>query len=234
MDHAQKRGFEIPNHTQTPNSFFDESLKEIGSLMELKVVLAIIRQTFGWQKRKDRISISQLEQITGLPRRSVQRGISQALEHQYIEREPIGQSFLYSLKLATACHPRQYVASDNVSPELATGTALEPATICRPQKKGIKEKEESVPRNGNGKDPALLNPLVVAYREICHITPNAQQRADIIATVTDSVLWDRVLKQFMREGRQPQRVDWTLERYGKAAAQPRTVYTSADLDRMGV
>src|SRR5947199_306490 len=91
--------FEVPNHTQTPNSFFDDSLSQIKSLCELKVVLAVIRKTFGWQKRSERISLTQLEACTGLTRQGVQKGIKLALEHRYVQREAVGQGFCYSLVL---------------------------------------------------------------------------------------------------------------------------------------
>jgi hypothetical protein len=92
-------GFEIPQHTQTPNSFFDETLPQIKSIAELKVMLAIMRMTFGWRKFSDTISMSQLEKLTGLTHQGVANGIALALEHEFVERHPVGQSFSYSLKL---------------------------------------------------------------------------------------------------------------------------------------
>ena len=73
-------GYQAPNHTQTPNEFFDVHLKEMG-LSELKIVLAIIRQTFGWHKADDEISFSQFETLTGLSRPAVSKGIQAALEN---------------------------------------------------------------------------------------------------------------------------------------------------------
>lgn len=59
-----------PNHTQTPNEILDKYLPILkGS--ELKVLLIICRQTIGWHKETDRISISQLELKTGLSNRAV-------------------------------------------------------------------------------------------------------------------------------------------------------------------
>src|ERR1051325_2533000 len=129
------KGFEKPNHTQTPNSFFDESLKHISSLPELKVVLAIIRKTLGWQKNKDKISMSQIKEMTGLQQQSVKRGIDLALEHGFIDREPCGQQFFYSLKLVTPRDQSRHVTSNKVLPQLVTPRDT--------QKKGIKEKKES-------------------------------------------------------------------------------------------
>lgn len=66
--------FSPPNYTQTPNSFFDEWVPKLKE-GELRVMLVIMRQTFGWQKTWDYISLSQLEKKTGMYR----QGVIQAL-----------------------------------------------------------------------------------------------------------------------------------------------------------
>lgn len=76
-----------PNYTQTPNYFFDEMLAEIDTMSELKVTLAIIRQTFGWRKNEDQISLSQLEELTGMQRQQVVAGCKAALARGYVWRE---------------------------------------------------------------------------------------------------------------------------------------------------
>jgi len=138
-----ERGFEKPNHTQTPNTFFDESLKNISSLPELKIVLAIIRKTFGWQKERDKISMSQLREITGLKQQSVQRGIDLALADGFIEREPVGQQFFYSLKLVTPRDQSHHVTSHTTLLEPVTRGDRKLVTPRDTQKKEIKEKKES-------------------------------------------------------------------------------------------
>lgn len=64
------------------------------------------------------------------------------------------------------------------------------------------------------------HPAVALYRELCNRKPTSYQRQAIIETVGDSApalaLYREVLDQFMFEGRPPQRVDWTLERFVKA------------------
>jgi DNA-binding transcriptional ArsR family regulator len=88
-----------PNYTQAPNLFFDKLLAEIDSLAELKVTLAIRRQTFGFHKKESELSATRLEQITGLSRRAVFDGLKLALERGHITRRERGQSFLYSLNI---------------------------------------------------------------------------------------------------------------------------------------
>lgn len=62
--------------TQVPNEVFDKYLTEL-SFSELKVLLCIIRQTYGWQlkngkrKQRDRITHNQFQTKTGLSRRVI-------------------------------------------------------------------------------------------------------------------------------------------------------------------
>src|SRR5258706_15510588 len=59
------RGFHGPNYTQVPDELFDELLADLSGA-ELKVLLYVMRRTFGFKKGSDRISKSQLE--TGIKR----------------------------------------------------------------------------------------------------------------------------------------------------------------------
>src|SRR3954470_21565705 len=52
-------GFSNPNTTPTPDDLFDRFLPELSG-GELKVLLYIIRRTFGFKKNTDSISLSQL------------------------------------------------------------------------------------------------------------------------------------------------------------------------------
>ncbi len=70
----EKTVIEKPNYTQTPNILFDKIMCTLNE-SELKVFLAIIRKTFGWQKTHDRISFTQIEEMTGLSRQSISNGL---------------------------------------------------------------------------------------------------------------------------------------------------------------
>ena len=66
--------------THVPNVVFDEYLKNL-KLNELKILLAIIRQTTGYKlsngkrKTRDWISTKRFRQLTGLSRRSISDGV---------------------------------------------------------------------------------------------------------------------------------------------------------------
>ena len=80
-----------PNFTQTPNDLFDHWLPHL-SEGELKVLLVIMRKTFGWHKKRDRISSSQLAKITGLHEETVRICTKSLCEKGVIVRDVVGKN----------------------------------------------------------------------------------------------------------------------------------------------
>ncbi len=62
-----------PNTTQTPNYLFDTLLNKPLTLAELKIVLAVVRETYGWGESNWEMSIGDLVKKTGLERSNVVR-----------------------------------------------------------------------------------------------------------------------------------------------------------------
>ena len=109
-------GFRSPKYTQVPDELFDELLSQLNE-SELKVLLYIIRRTFGFKKDSDNISIAQicngietkkgkvLDKGTGLGKSSVIRAVK-GLEDKNIiiadRRKDLKKGFLpttYSLNI---------------------------------------------------------------------------------------------------------------------------------------
>ncbi len=53
------RGFRSPNYTMVPDELFDEVMADLSGA-ELKVLLYIIRRTYGFKKQRDDISLNQI------------------------------------------------------------------------------------------------------------------------------------------------------------------------------
>lgn len=140
---------EQPNYTQIPNSFLDEQMrrKDMG-IGELKVCLAIARQTFGWHKEGDRLSLSQLEELTGLSRQGVINGINAAIKNGLIVRTQKGQGYIYSLNVVATSQvsrPVDNTASQVSRPELVKEVdQFEPKLVklLDTQKKDTKKRKE--------------------------------------------------------------------------------------------
>ena len=62
-DDHQFKGYASPNYTPVPDELFDEQLPDLTGA-ELKVLLYVIRRTFGFKRESDNISLSQM--INGL------------------------------------------------------------------------------------------------------------------------------------------------------------------------
>jgi hypothetical protein len=58
-DEHQFTGYASPNYTPVPDELFDEQLPDLSGA-ELKVLLYVIRRTFGFKRESDTISISQM------------------------------------------------------------------------------------------------------------------------------------------------------------------------------
>lgn len=91
---------DISGFTCIPNEWFDKVMPKVTSMSEMKVIEAVFRKTYGWvdyiengrpvYKIEDALSLTQLENMTGLSRSGVIDGIRKALAHGYIVRTSSG------------------------------------------------------------------------------------------------------------------------------------------------
>ena len=65
-----------PSHTQVPDVYLDVVMRQV-SPAEFKVLMAISRFTFGWQKRQESISLEQLMEYTALSNRGVLNAVGE-------------------------------------------------------------------------------------------------------------------------------------------------------------
>ena len=135
-----------PNYFQTPNDLIDHWLPHLGE-SELKILLLIIRKTFGWNKERDRISLSQMEKFTGLSRSNVCSGINSLVEKGMILKEIEGvlgtEKVYYSLIIEDSS-----TSSDTGPPQFCNNTP--PSTDAVPTKDTLtkdkkKQQQQSKP-----------------------------------------------------------------------------------------
>lgn len=75
----------LPNSFQTPNFFVDECMALLTG-NEYKCLSFVARKTFGWQKRSDRISKSQIMAATGLGHEAVDKTMSALVQFGLVLR----------------------------------------------------------------------------------------------------------------------------------------------------
>jgi len=197
-------GYDGPNYTQTPNLFLDDHLPKMGCA-ETKVVLAVIRQTFGWHKQQDRISISQFESLTGLSRQGVVNGIEDALERGIIQRHSSGNGYVYSLVVNEVDHQGEGVVND-----VDQGSQRSRPKVVNevdPQKKGkeTNQKKESAPAH---EDP------VDVLKELWGVHPTNYQKDRIRQVVDDVDTWQDVLDKLKMQNKDSKKaIGWAVEDY---------------------
>lgn len=65
---------------------------------EWRVLWAILRKTYSWHKKADRISYSQFEKITGLDRWNIRRYLNRLIDRNIIIKTGSGQRLFYGLQ----------------------------------------------------------------------------------------------------------------------------------------
>ena len=86
-----------PNYTQIPNDLIALFPKMKDA--EIRVAMAIARETFGWHRSRKILTIPKLCELTGLSKQGVHNGLEQGMERGLIVRSPVRNSFEYGLNI---------------------------------------------------------------------------------------------------------------------------------------
>jgi phage replication O-like protein O len=85
-------------HCDIANELMDAIIKTHFSPTEVKVLMAIIRKTYGWHKKTDRISYSQFEEITAISRRHIAPALQSLIRRNIINRTGDGYNLEYGIQ----------------------------------------------------------------------------------------------------------------------------------------
>ena len=140
-------GFESPNYTQAPNDLFDTYLKDM-DLAELKVVLAVIRNTMGWHRDNFQMSIRKMAELTGLSIASVQAGAKAAEVRGLIQKNVEGQNSTYWTAVISVSNSDTEVYQNLVHPVSNSDTQLGLNKVKYSERKEINNEP---PKSQNGK-----------------------------------------------------------------------------------
>src|SRR5438034_9446048 len=139
----------IPNTCQVPNVLLDEVMPRISG-SSLKVLLAIVRKTYGFQKQADKISFRQLQKLTGLSRDAVNRAIKELGDLLKVKRGIKGVPSLagvneYSLNLdvSTGQLVRKHDQSENRTSPISDEELVRKSDSTKPNTKPKKEGSDS-------------------------------------------------------------------------------------------
>ncbi|PUX35985.1 MULTISPECIES: replication protein [Cronobacter] len=134
---AERRVAEIEDgYTRLANALYDELIGADLTKNQSKVAHAICRKTYGFGKKMDRISDSQLAQLTRLPRQKVNKAKNELIAMKVIRRDGqlIGPNKEISEWQIEGCH----YSGDNVT-AMVTNSVTKTVTALSPKQGHTKE-----------------------------------------------------------------------------------------------
>ena len=150
----------MKNFTPIPNWLIDEVMPACSNRPNTwRIVCAVARKTVGWQKERDKISITQFMQMTGIGgRSSTVDAISDAIENGFIERFEVGYTYEYRLS-----NQYQNRTSDNTtSPETGLVPVIKQDQLGGKTSHETGHTKESIKEN---KDSLDFDNIVLALQE---------------------------------------------------------------------
>lgn len=223
-DHVQ---IPAPNYTQIPNAIFDLMADKHAGLTEkeLKILLAIARKTFGWHKKRDKISISQLQAMTCMSRASVTSGVKAAIARGIVRQTPDPSDnrggVFYELVVSDPNQSTELTSSKSelvqnlnqskIHTRTSSKSELELVQNLNTQKKDKERKERESANHAR-------TPAVQAYFDAYPTERlNADQVNQISATVTDLKKWQEVLHYWKASNYRAQSIPKMLDRYSSGS-----------------
>ena len=167
--------------TQTPNFIYDlmHTMKEA----ELKVVMAVVRQTIGWQAERVTLRLDDLVGLTGMSKPSVHTGIKAAMERGVLTREPNGDSFDYWITEPVA--EDATVKNFNQEEEVESKKSL-PSAVKNLNQEPVKNLNHNIKENINTNKPKKED--TATQPEARERSPTPQQ--EMFAAVCEAIGWD--------------------------------------------
>ena len=89
----------VINYTQASNNFIDNYMSKCSG-SAVKVFIAISRKTIGWHKTSDRISYSQLIELTGLTTNTLKTAIKELIAFDLITQSESKFGYTYDLNIS--------------------------------------------------------------------------------------------------------------------------------------
>ena len=187
---------QLPNYTQIPNCILLQMMEM--TTAEVRVTVAICRETFGWHRKHVQLSLSDLMQRTNLGRQSVINGIQSGIERGTIIRIKEGNRFSYAINLGDAESPeneppQQLQQSQNYD---CQGTKTVPQIDSKPDQaiKGVKETNKIKKTTGG-----IYGETVVFLRNTCGV-----QNWDVLEELAelDLFLVEMAWKEFQKTNQQ--------------------------------
>ena len=162
-----------PNYTQIPNDYLDTIMQTLSGAENL-VILTIMRKTFGWQKKRDRISYRQIAELSGIGSyTTIKKALVSLTEKGLIAASNDGKFISYEINIENATETVKDKTSNDYSncsdtitesvvimPKIATETVDTKESNSKKTNKEIYEEIETCYINAYkevmGNEPTLI------------------------------------------------------------------------------
>lgn len=192
-------------YTRIANELLDAIISHPFSRREYAVLMAIVRMTYGYNKKEDAISGWQLSEITGIDRSHVSKTINDLVQKNIIKKSDSGR-ISHGQSIPFLSINKHYKTWATVAKKATVKTVAESATETvaelanqplpkQPTHKDIKKDIKDIPKD-SAQQPSVTDPLQVA----CRSTWNAYKTAFVNRYGTEPVRNSKVnsqIKQFV-------------------------------------
>lgn len=207
--------------TKTPNFIYDlmPQMKEA----ELKVVLAVARQTSGWQRDRAKMRMADLKDETGLSHPSVNTGIKAAMERGILGRDVNGESFVYwlidpedtsvTVKIFNTEEAAETVESQNSLQSDVKNLNNDSVKNFDTNKRNINtnKPEEKKESSADAPPKPKEHAANVAYRELHNRWPSTAQMKIIAERDPPIGDWVRAIRAWAEAGYKPTNIQGMLD-----------------------
>lgn len=190
---------DLPNYTQVPNKFIDNMATLSSSA--IVVYVAICRKTIGWHKTVDKVSYSQLGELTGLAVNTLKKGIKELKLCGLIEQSRSKHGYIYDLVLSVG--GQQFVENNSKKVKQPTKVAVPDvkSLVMAKARQWFSEYYEQkfgVRFITDGKEQKglllLLGKLITSYKQKNNIIPDEDSLFSafkyFIGNVDDAWIWE--------------------------------------------
>ena len=165
----------IPNTTQVPNVLLDEVIPTLKPAA-VRILLAIVRFTYGFGKPADRISFTRLAKVTGLSRWGVNGAVDELRAREIIIVKPGAKGrganeYSLNLDISTGQLVRNNDQSYNLTSQVGSQLSRLSQTNSKPKKRERTESDKQIPDSLSHKrsrkltcpDPAATDPRIKPF-----------------------------------------------------------------------
>ncbi len=156
----------IPNTTQVPNILLDEVMPTLRG-GALKVLLAIVRFTYGFGKQTDQISLKQLQTLTGLSREGVVQGVQALGDLVSVKRGAKGvgaNEYSLNLNISTGELVNKVDWSKKLTSQQGSQQSRPSQTYSKPKKKYSAKAKPSRPKDSDPRVKEFIAWFVAGYQ----------------------------------------------------------------------